>query len=347
MKADRPSPPFARQIHHYVARAFKLGTQEGVSDEERIPHFKRHLRARARAEGKPRDHYTHGMVFTPETYEEYLKCALRFGAFVERAFGITDLYDVLREHISAFMRRGIEQRGWAKRTAKVYSSALGKLGAAIGRHDLFSRPARRANREASFSNRAGRPVLSDTEFEQVLAYMTAAGESRGRLLAARIAHAGGLRLIEVTTRWGGLEALQERGFVTIRRGKGGRPRRVEIPVALWDEVFAFHTATGARKLDRYGAHLDAWREACKALGFVMGTHARRRRHSQAGFGERLASGMTVEQAEAALNQDMGHGPGRRDIPDTYLMPPKGEAPRTLMETVRALQKILRTLQRGA
>ena len=156
-----------------------------------------------------------------------------------------------------------------------------------------------------------------------------------------------MRATRSAARWGGLEALEERGIVMIRRGKGGRPRRVEIPSDLWDETVACHIETGMAKLDRDFPHLDAWRAACEAPGLPTATHARRRRHGQAGFRERLASGMPVEQAEAALNQDMGHGSGRRDIPDTYLMAPRGVAPRTLMEAVRALQKLLWTARTGA
>jgi len=307
-----------------LIEAYRQGTQEDVPEDQRIPNYKLYLQNRARREGRHRDHYLRGLVFTRRTYLGYVQIAERFAEYLW-GLGLRSVREIKRRHVRSYIECGLRERSWRKLYARQVASALTKLGECMGRRELFDRPAHVPLKGHDYP--AARPirVISDEELARVLPLM----EDEGKVLAALLRVCAGLRLAEATSnlRWldgEGRFAVRQAGdadrcLFVVPCGKGGKERFAAwIPKWLGERLWIYYRTNDGAKLDDYDGHRLAWRDACKRVGAPTNTHSTRHRHARKLHLELCRQGMSPEEAAREVAQRLGHGPDRPDVTALYL-----------------------------
>ena len=244
------------------------------------------------------------LIHSHSTFNRYLGIAKEFARWERERKGINRVDKVSYEDVREFLDEKAE-RGVSEKTLKVNTCALEKFFDAVGRTDISDK-LREDYQEIYSQGRPSGRALPYTNPQKVIENL----KDDAHRTVAELQYLTGARVGDVKK----IEVDEDRKVVRIEKSKGGRDREIDFS----DRPERFERIKELKEeLDR---HIEerGWKEiretyyedlknTCKKSGEVYtGSHAFRVSYAVERFEELKGKGLSDEEADRILTQELGH-----------------------------------------
>ena len=300
------------QINDIIRRSGMVSIDD--SDYKRAGHVAE-LRGEGMTDWHAQASYTN--ITEHKTLEAYKSDWRELGRYQrDNGYG-TNLRKVSPDCVRDFLQSKLDA-GRSYNTMVGYLTSIGKLDAMLDsmsgreRGRLFDPVLQGDNSmRATIKAEAPRADAETRAFRDPQAVVAAIADPRCQL-AAEIQLATGLRVHDVT-----YIRLNADGSLEINSKAGRRIPSYPIPSDLSARLMAINDGPGTFHLCNYDHYRYELAKACAATGeHYTGTHALRHSYAQQSYADHRASGMSENEAKAAVSEELFHH--RLEITDTYL-----------------------------
>ncbi len=274
-------------------------------------------------------------VFSYSTQDAYQDVWRQSFAYARENYGIRDLEKIEVSHIKGFLQSKLDA-GCANATLRQYCSAHEKLEQALnhynqekgtGRTYDFSKELREIRRIANQSAPRFEGTRAYKNPERVIENIK---DDRYRTIAA-VQREGGARVHEVRFGREDLKGIRNgKGVLSIRKGKGGKPREIRVEMKTYQEikkeVAKLHHGQkwGIKNESDKNAYRADIKAACERAGEqyknpqgkTKGSHGFRYNYAQDRHQEVQQEGKSYLESLSQVSDEMGHVRG--DITEHYL-----------------------------